>query len=288
MSVVFPALLSLVPGVRILVAGGTGVVGSGVVLASLKQGAKVTVATRSYENFDDLQRCIPPQFHSELSFTVGDLKTEKGAKRVFCEATQKMGGVQHVVASLLGQKNWKQVRMTDMPLSEFQYISNVEAAAHYQLMKTFMPYLEPQIGSSYTVVTGCPVDRQNPATPNPLQCLAMGAVQGLAAGIRAQYKESPCVVNEVQLQCCVQRKPELVDGDFIPLGSQVLGSDLVGEAITAVISSGVRDKVVISDREAARKLAGSRHVYVTKESVKITLQNKKSVDCGNETPSTKC
>ncbi|KAL8575378.1 hypothetical protein ACOMHN_048671 [Nucella lapillus] len=251
-----------------LIAGGTGKVGSGVALAALKQGARVTVATRSQERYNNLIKDIPQQFHQGLSVVVGDLSTEEGAKQVFNDATKQPGGVQYVVTAIQSNKDWgKGSSLVAQQLKAFQALTQEEARPHFLLMKNFLPYLDAQIGSSYTAVTGFPAASASaPQAANPLQYLAMGTVHGLVDGARAEFKESRVAVNEVHLKCLVQQH---TDDDLVTVGPHRLGKDLVGAAVAAVVSSGTRDKVVISCRETARNWAGSKYVYVTKSSTRI-------------------
>ncbi|KAK7108444.1 uncharacterized protein [Littorina saxatilis] len=252
MSIVFPSLITLAPSARALVVGGTGIVGSGVVRSMLKQGATVMVATRSEERFEQLRKTIPEHFHSSLGCVVGDVMTDEGARDLFEKSVKHCRGIQHVVASLRGNQTWwKAGRLIDQPLSQFYEITKYDVTGHFLLMKNFLPYLENSIGSTYTVLTGYPGSGNTaPGTSSSLLSLAAGSLHGLMDAARDEYKHSKVAVSEFNIKCLVHSQDDI---GICGRGSQHLGNDLIGSAVTAVVASRAREKILVADRADVKK-----------------------------------
>ncbi|KAK7108445.1 uncharacterized protein [Littorina saxatilis] len=252
MPIVFPSLITLAPSASALVAGGTGIVGSGIVRSMLKQGAKVIVATRSEGSYEQLRKTIPENLQDNLGCVVGDVSTEEGARDVFEKAVKKCRGIQHVVASIKGDNSWfKQGRLIDQPLAQFYEITKYDVTGHFLLMKNFLPYLENNMGSTYTVLTGFPGSGNTaPGTSSSLRSLAAGSLHGLVDAARDEYQQSNVAISEFHIKCHVYSKDDL---DICARGAQHLGNDLIGTAVTAVVATGAREKIEIAERDDVRK-----------------------------------
>ncbi len=82
-----------------MVAGGTGIVGSGIVSALVQNGAKCWIPSRSEAKFDALKQTISAQFHSHLSLFKADLSSESDGVALREEILRQDGKLHHVVSS---------------------------------------------------------------------------------------------------------------------------------------------------------------------------------------------
>ena len=83
-------------------AGGTGIVGSGIVGSLIQNGAKCWVSSRDSSRLDDLKKSIPTEFHSNLGLIKADVSKENECVQVRDEILKKDGKLNHVIASIGG------------------------------------------------------------------------------------------------------------------------------------------------------------------------------------------
>ncbi|KAK7104028.1 uncharacterized protein [Littorina saxatilis] len=243
----YPALVGIKAGTNVLVAGGTGIVGSGTVISLLKQGAKVLVATRSLDKFCVLHDVVSDDVKANLSVVEGDLSTYDGVKRVFKKASTGEHSVNHVVASIgnYWQKGW----LTEQTLAEFNR-SQRTVVSHFLMMRTFLPYLNLREGTpTYTVVTGHAGDEYI-APKTSFLSVGSGALNSLSMAARAEFNDQRVALNQFHIRCSVQPVP---DHDLLPDPFNV-GHDLIGGAIASSISSVARGKTVINTKQDAKKM----------------------------------
>lgn len=248
LRVYYPALVGLKPGVRVLVAGGTGTVGSGTVLSLLKQGVHVVVATRSQEKFEELRDITPDDVSKNLWMVKGDVSSRDGVMCVLEKATAGDKEIHHVVSSLGGW--WQKGPMTDQSLQEFDRTIRDHVAGHFLLMRTFLPYLNTREGSTYTIVTNDAAN-QCPAPETSLLCVGSGAAASLAMAACAEYSDMRVALSQFHIRCNVLPK---ADCCLTPENPFSVGHDLIGAAIASTIAAKVRGKLVINNRYDARTM----------------------------------
>src|ERR1700755_1360033 len=89
-------------GHRVLVPGGTGVVGEGVVRRYLAAGAEGVVPTRTPERAAESGRRLGLAASSHLHLVVHDYTTFAGAEDLAAQTEKRLGGVDDVVAPIGG------------------------------------------------------------------------------------------------------------------------------------------------------------------------------------------
>ncbi|KAK7104029.1 17-beta-hydroxysteroid dehydrogenase 14-like isoform X2 [Littorina saxatilis] len=235
-------------GKHVFVAGGTGIVGSAVAKEVLQQGGKVTVSTRSQDSFNAFKGKLPAEVQGNVFGVVADIRTEEGVKKIFDETT-KRAPVQHVVACIGSW--WQGGKLVDQTLAEFNQGMLDRVTGHFLLFKTFIPYLDKQQGSTYTILTG---DAGNDyVAPNiSLICVTSGAMNGFSTAARAEHKDSQVAVSDFRIHIMVYPKP---DSEFPSTETHTMGNDVIGKAIVNSIIKRSRDRIDVRVRKDAHELA---------------------------------
>ncbi len=140
---------SSLAGRRVLVPGGTGGVGAGIVRTYLEAGADVVVPTRSDARGAELRAELGLLGQSPLlHLPTHDYTTFAGAEELGAQMTQRMGGIDDVVAPVGG---WRQGRtLTEITEADWQEAFVELATAHMALVRAVVPRLSG-VGS-YTIV----------------------------------------------------------------------------------------------------------------------------------------
>lgn len=135
-----------------LVAGGCGIVGSGVVLALVRAGAKCWVPARSEARFDELKKVIPANHHAQLGFVKADLANENECERMRDEILNRDKQLNHVVASIGGWRT--NGPLSQVKLADYKATLDYLTLPHFVVYKTFVKHLSQTPKSTYTLVTG--------------------------------------------------------------------------------------------------------------------------------------
>lgn len=249
-----PALVGISPGVRVLVAGGTGVVGSGVVQALLKQGAKVIVATRCMDRYSLLHKETNDDLRENLSGIEGDVSTEEGVKKIFeCVTVGPDRGVKHVVTSVGSW--WQKGRMVDQPLTELHGVFKDYVTGPFLLFTLFAPYINAlKGGGTFTMVT-CAAADEYQARNTSLMTVGCSAVLGLSLAARAEYAHSKLAVSQVHVKCRVTHMADSMMSQDDPYN---VGNDLIGAAIAASVGSRLHDRITIRHRDDAQRICSHK------------------------------
>jgi len=133
---------------KVLVPGGTGAVGEGIVRAFLDAGADVVVPTRSRRRADEFQRVVGTA--DRLHLVVHDYATFAGATDLAAQMTERLGGIDHVVAPVGGW--WAGKRLWEIDEADWQDAFVGLATAHLALARAALPRLTA--GGTYQVVVG--------------------------------------------------------------------------------------------------------------------------------------
>ena len=133
------------------VAGGCGIVGSGIVESLVKNGAKCWVASRDVSRLDTLKQLIPADLHDNLSLVNADISKESECVRLRDEIIKKDGKLNHVVASIGG---WRTIgNLSTLSPEVFQKEFSDLTLPHFICYRTFAKYLSENPLSSYTFVS---------------------------------------------------------------------------------------------------------------------------------------
>lgn len=214
------------------VAGGCGIVGSGVVSSLAQNGAKVWVAARNESRFDELRKTVPEQFHSNLAFQIADLANETDCLRLKDKILSTDGQLNHLVASMGG---WR----ADGPLSTLtveNYLNGMKELTlpHFVVYRTFSKLLSETPNSSYIFITGGSGEAKFFDPKASLLPIKASAMYGMYVSACSEYKGNKnMALNELRLFFWIRRKP---DSSFDPKKSQFeVGHDYVGKFIPKII-----------------------------------------------------
>ena len=184
----------------VLVAGGSGTVGSGVTRALLKQGATVIVPSRSLESLKTLKEKYIQKEDEERLFTIQvDIGDEKEILKlkdfVLKIALENKIEFKHVISSI---GNWIQQSITTITFSEFNKAMHTLVGAHFITFQTFFPLLKDVEGSSYTFVTGGTAEKVFDVKAS-IMSVGASALRGLIVSAKAEAEKSKLRVNEYYL-----------------------------------------------------------------------------------------
>lgn len=134
-------------GKRILVAGGTGTVGTYLVKALLDAGATVIVPSRTQAKLDKLRAGVDAGERERLETLIGDITDESQGARLVAAA----GRVDGAIASI---GRWVQAeQVLDAPRADLERAVANYAFEHFSVAKNLLPAVEKS-GGGYVMITG--------------------------------------------------------------------------------------------------------------------------------------
>lgn len=134
----------------VLVAGGAGVVGSGIALKFLKEGKLVIVPSRRSEALEELKKQAVHELQQNLIAihqTIDD--QEQAAIHLKQEILEKYGHVDHVVSSLGSW--WQKSYPTETSVSDYLDLLKNSLLSHFVIAQQFLTL--PNL-KTYTIITG--------------------------------------------------------------------------------------------------------------------------------------
>ena len=135
-----------------MVAGGCGIVGSGIVASLLNTGAKCWVTARSDAKFEELKKSLPVSVHSQLEMRKVNLCNEAETQKLREEVLRKEGKLDHVVVSVGG---WRQDgKLSAVSVDNYETAIREMTLPHFVCYRTFSKLLSETPKSSYTFITG--------------------------------------------------------------------------------------------------------------------------------------
>lgn len=232
-------------------AGGCGIVGSGIVGSLAQNGAKVWVAARNESRFEELKKSVPEQFHSNLAFQIADLANETDCLRLKDKILGTDGQLNHLVASMGG---WR----TDGPLSTLSvdnYLNGMKELTlpHIVVYKTFSKLLSETPNSSYIFITGGSGEAKFFDPKASLLPIKASAMYGMYVSACSEYKGNKnMALNELRLFFWIRRKS---DSSFDPKKAQFeVGHDYVGKFIPKIILRHKSEVLKIQTRSVGDEL----------------------------------
>lgn len=240
-------------GKTVFIPGGCGTVGAGITRSLLQHGARVAVASRAQERLDGLRDSVDKTLQSNLILIKEDVSSEDGAKKAL-ETLQKQGGLQHVIASMGSW--WHGGPLTKQPIEEYDKALHERARSHFICAKVFLPYLANVEGSSYTILTGAALENFVLADIS-LILVASGCLFGISEALRAEFKDSKVLVNEVRIGFFIQPKLDKdLEKKTIELEGKVLdtvGNDVFADFMISVLKSRPTGIVKVFERKDMEK-----------------------------------
>lgn len=166
-------------GRRIFVAGGTGDVGEGIVVALLGRGAEVVVPVRSREKGERLRAAIGA--NARLTLISGEVGQFEGAETLAAKVAG-LGSLHGVIASLGGW--WQGSTLVDVAATEWHRVIADNLTSHQAVARAFVPRLSNR--GAYVQILGAAAE--SPVARSSLVSITAAAVSMLG---RALYLEAP-------------------------------------------------------------------------------------------------
>jgi NAD(P)-dependent dehydrogenase (short-subunit alcohol dehydrogenase family) len=199
-------------GKFVIVAGGTGNVGSYIVESLLKAGARVAVPSRSQQKIDALIAHIENKGSPAgglLAF-IGDAGTESGAAQLRNDI-ERAAGYPHAVIASLGAYRSVDSLATASP-EQLNRVLNDYLVAHFVVAKTFLPALEENSGT-YVFVNGPLAFEIRPGSA--LVSVATAAQHMLFRAFAREYEQSSVNVIELMNYAFIRNR-ETQPGSTVP------------------------------------------------------------------------
>jgi NAD(P)-dependent dehydrogenase (short-subunit alcohol dehydrogenase family) len=178
----------------ILIAGGTGAVGSGLVRHALSRGARVVVPSRTQEKLDALAASVADVSTGTLIPIVGSLDTPDSVNAVRDAAWKAVKDLDVVIAAIGG---WAQGQpITGVTFDVWERLVRENLTSHYLAMKAFTAVLRPGTGA-YVHINGFGAETVVPGA-GPVTAMA-AAQKSLALTLAAELKVTGLRVYEIIL-----------------------------------------------------------------------------------------
>eukprot|EP01031_Cornospumella_fuschlensis_P033979 gene33979-41121_t len=230
-----------------VVLGATGIVGSGVVKAFIKDGGYIVIApvrgevSKLHESMREGEKYVGCE---QLHTPIVDYGTEEGAQALATHIQEISGQVDDIfvvgggmgpskVASEISANDWQET-------SQLKIVPQLLAAQH------LIPLLKDSDKSSYTVVTGASGELCYFASFG-LRCMANAALYGFVLALQAEHKERRFRINELRIAALICHDDEEQHPVFRMAAVQT--SKLAALYFSKVVRSDLRDSVVRATSE---------------------------------------
>jgi NAD(P)-dependent dehydrogenase (short-subunit alcohol dehydrogenase family) len=214
------------------VAGGCGIVGSGIVKSLVEQGAKCCVSSRNEKSFDELKALVPGQFHSQLSFYKADLNKEENVLRLKEDILKREGALNHVIASIGGWRT--DGNLSTLNLDQYKKAVDDMTVPHFNCYKAFVPHLSAQAKSTYTFITGGSGEAKAFDPKASILPIAASHVYGMYTSAVSEHQRNKNLAL-IQLRLFFWIRKEL-DSKFDAKKSELeVGHDFVGKFVPKLI-----------------------------------------------------
>lgn len=182
-------------GKRVFVAGGTGDVGEGIVVALLERGATVVVPTRTREKGERLRIAAGQNEH--LILVDGSVGHFEGADAVAI-VVKAQGLLDGVVASLGGW--WQGLGLAEVGPDDWHRVIADNLTSHHAVARAFMPLLRSPSGA-YVQVLGAAAEF--PVPNSSLVSITAAAVTMHGRALAAETGDSGVRVRQIMIDALV-------------------------------------------------------------------------------------
>ena len=214
-------------GQTVLVAGGAGAVGGGLVQGLLAADATVVVSSREEERLAALQERLAQAGLDGAALDrfvplVGNVGTLKGAESVRDQVVERLGRLDHAVASLGGW--WAGAPLVELSIGDWRRVLDDTLTAHFTAARTFLPVVAAHPGGSYTFVVG-PAGETPVAGSAPVSVAAAGLMM-LKRAFAQELRHTGVRVNEVMIYPPLARGGDDAPPDGEPITAAEVGAFL--------------------------------------------------------------
>lgn len=215
----------------VVVAGGTGNIGSFVVKELLKRGAVVAIPSRTEEKVNQLESHLSDDldetYFKRLHPFIGNIGEEAGAEDLLEKITDKVGLPDAVVASL--GRFIPAPSLLEASVNDLQQVVDGYLAGHFVAAKTFLRKFK-EVGGTYIFING-------PLALEPWEGSGAGLISIATAGQQMLFKVVAQELNESPANVI-----ELMTHSFIRNRQTQPQSPIPGEAVGAYISHLISDE----------------------------------------------
>ncbi|PSC70067.1 SDR family oxidoreductase [Micractinium conductrix] len=225
-----------------LVAGGSGVVGSGIVRALLLDGATVVAPLRRNDQIEQLRaECSGAPLENLMPVVVG-ISEDQYCSALVSGVLQKYGRLDHAVSCFGGF--WEGGPLTEQGLDELFRVVGDCATPHFVFARHVLPALNPEPSSSLLFISGAAGERCLNADSS-LYSVASSMLYGIILAAQAQFAEHPFRVNELRLSAFFKRHEELRGASYANwFGKKVHSNRKVGKLVVdALLKSGRSERI---------------------------------------------
>ena len=171
-----------------LVAGASGIVGSGITLAFLKEGAKVWAPLRNEQRFEELKALIPKELHEGLRYTQTDLLQEADYQILKNEILQKDGKLNHVVVTIGA---WREdAPLSELSVKDYKAILDYLTIPHLLVYKTFARLLSETPKSTFTFIEGGSGESDTFPAEAGMLPISNSLLYGMMIAAKSEFKEN--------------------------------------------------------------------------------------------------
>lgn len=210
----------------VVVAGGTGNVGSFIVKDLLQRGATVGVPSRSTEKIKDFRKHLAQELNDQqrenLHTFVGDIGDEKESKNLLQKIPNSLGTPNAAIASL--GYFVPAPSLLEATVADLQKVIDGYLISHFIAARTFLKKFKESGGGTYVFVNG-------PLAMEPWEGSGAGLVSTVTAGQQMLFRTLAQELKESQVTVT-----ELMNYAYIRNRTTQPGSDIPGEATGAYAS----------------------------------------------------
>lgn len=233
------------------VAGGAGIVGSGIVRNLIENGARVWVTSRNEANLNQLKAVIPDSLKSNLNLHKANVSNPSECEQVKNEIIKKENKIDHVIASI--GSFWNKGTLSTQNADELRKILDEHAVSHFTVYKTFSNYLSKQSNkTTYTFITGglgeiCALPQVS------LLTVGQSTVYGLYQAAIAEHKANKNFsLNEIRYYMWIRNK---LDKEFeAKKANMEVGNDWTAKFVSKIIVKNKTGQYKITNRKKGDEL----------------------------------
>ena len=230
-------------------AGACGVVGSGIALSFLQEGATVWLPMRNEHRFNDFKALVPEDLHEQLRFFKCDLADELQVIELKNEVLKTDGQLNHAVSSIGGWSN--DGLLSAVKLEEFIAKLNDRLIPQFLVYQVFSKVLSETPGSTFTSIQGLSPESESFAPEASLIPVAAGALYGLLVSAKSEFIHNPNIkFKEFRLSVRVHKQADEAFGN----ANHEVGHDYIGKFLPKMCLKHTNEIFRLRSREEGDKL----------------------------------